>query len=114
MVAECEVGKEETNCRDVKGTGLGLGWMDVAHGDVVWESLGRLRCFSCILLVKHLHDILLLNQKTHRFEASISSCVGALTLDQLFMAEGLSDLSGGCFSQPSCEANPTLEESHSD
>ena len=32
MVAECEEGKE--------GTGLGLDQMDVANGDVVWESLG--------------------------------------------------------------------------
>ena len=88
--------------------------MDVVHGGVVWESLGRLRCFSCILLVKHLHDILLLNQKTHRFEASISSCVGALISDQLFAVEGLSNLSGGYFSQLSCEGNPTLEENHSD
>ena len=106
MVAEREDGKE--------GTGLGLDWMDVVHGGVVWESLGRLRCFSCILLVKHLHDILLLNQKTHRFKASISSCVDALILGQLFAVEGLSNLSGDYFSQLSCEGNPTLEENHSD
>ena len=31
MVAEREDGRE-TNCRDVKGTGLGLDWMDVVHG----------------------------------------------------------------------------------
>lgn len=98
----------------LKGQGWGwIGWM-LCTGGVVWESLGRLRCFSCILLVKHLHDILLLNQKTHRFEASISSCVGALISDQLFAVEGLSNLSGGYFSQLSYEGNPTLEENHSD
>ena len=106
MVAERKDGKE--------GTGLGLDWMDVPHGGVVWKSLGRLRCFSCILLVMHLCDILLLNQKTHRFKASISSCVRALTLDQLFAVEGLSNLSGSYFSQLSYEGNPPLEETHSD